>query len=114
MKLRELVTRFLDAINPVRLYNESVRRSDPVQMLATGMRQCAEEMAVVATQVAILEHNQRVHNHAINTLLDRQRLLFHLLTERSADLSMPDINEAKVDPKDEAAKAKASAAQKPN
>jgi hypothetical protein len=114
MKLRELVRNFLHTINPKRVFGETVRRTDPVQLLAVGMRQCAEEMAVTATQVAILEHNVTVHNHAINVLLDRQRALFSLLTERSMDMSMPDLNEAKVDPKDEAAKAKAAAASKPN
>lgn len=103
-----------DAVSLVdRIFDKAVEMTKPVKALALGLQACADQMKNIATAVAVLAHNQAVHHHMIQQMWGVQQHIFKKLSEHSMNMDMPDIEgAAKIDPKDEAAKAAADARKK--
>lgn len=103
-----------DAVSLVdRIFDKAVEMTKPVRVLAQGVQACAEQMRNIAHAVAILAHNQQIHHNMIGQMWQVQQQIFRKLSEHSMNMEMPDIDaSAKVDPKDEAAKAVADARKK--
>ena|SRR5579875_1808222 len=102
-----------DAVSLVdRIFDKAVEATRPIQALAKGLATCAEQMRNIAQTVAVIAHNQAVHHHMIQQMWGVQQHIFKKLSEHSMDMSMPDIDAPKIDPKDEAAIAAADARKK--
>lgn len=97
------------------IFNRAVEAAKPIQDLANGLKACATELVRIGQTVAVLVHNQAVHHNMIQQLWYVQQQVFQKLSDRSLDMSMPDIDiPEKVDPKDEVLKAREDAKNKPN
>jgi len=66
------------------LLDELVDRSTPVVSLAGAVQACAEQLKALAQNVAILAHNQGVHQQMIMQI-------HSILAGKSVDVSLPKI-----------------------
>lgn len=69
-----------------------IEASKPMQALAGSVKELASAVERVASNLAIIAHNQQVHHQMINQLWGVQRAVFKKLSEASLDLSLPEID----------------------
>lgn len=72
-------------------FDKAVEMTKPVQALADGLKTCAESIEKLASNLAIVAHNQFVHHQMIMQMWNVQQAIYKKLSESSLDTKMPEI-----------------------
>ncbi len=101
-----------------KLVDKVIVASKPIQQLAAAVGTVAVTLEKLAADVAVIAHNQDVHQHVIRQIWNIQQQIFAQLADRTVNVKMPDIdltNDGKQDDaKDQAVIDRKKAALKPN
>lgn len=90
----------------MKLLDRAIEATRPVHEIAKGLKLCATAIEKLATHIAVLAHNQAVHQQVIQKIWDVQQSIFAKLNEGSLDMQMPDIKEPSNENKAAAKKTK--------